>query len=111
MSDLTFVQGDTAPAIRSILKKLQDDGTYAVLNLTSAGVTSIKFQMRKEDDVLYQVDAAAEVVDAAAGSVRYVWAANDLSVPGDYIAQWELTFSGGKVQTTDPAGTITVRRQ
>ena len=109
MSDVTFVQGDTAPPIRGTLKRRQDDGTYVVLDLS--GVISVKFQMRKPDDVRFTVDAAATIVSAIDGTVRYDWVANDLDVDGEYIAQWELDFGAGRIQTTDPANTVTVRRQ
>jgi hypothetical protein len=105
MSEEEFVQGDTAPPITGqILKK---DGTARTL----ADATSVRFQMRKEDDQLYTVDAAAQITDAPDGRVSYSWAANDLSVPGEYLAQWEVHYSDGKVQTTTPPNTVTVRRQ
>lgn len=105
MSDLTLVQGDTAPKIfGSILKP---DGTAKSLT----GVTEVAFQMRKSDDRRYTVDAEADVVDAATGRVSYDWEPNDLAVEGEYIAQWQLTFADGKIQTTQPPNTITVRRQ
>jgi hypothetical protein len=105
MSDLTLVQGDSAPTIFGTV--LKPDGTAKDLS----SVTEVKFQMRKADDRRYTVDAEAEVVDAATGRVSYDWEANDLSVAGEYIGQWQLTFADGKVQTTTPANTITVRRQ
>lgn len=104
MSEQTFVQGDTAPPIRSQIRK--EDDTPKDLT----GVT-VKFQMRKSDDKRYTVDAAASVDDADEGRVSYSWAPNDLAVPGDYICQWELTFGDGRVQTTEPPNEITVRRQ
>ena len=103
---LTFVQGDTAPDITAIIHE-EDDPT-SVIDLTDA---TVRFQMRRADDRRYQVNAAAEVLDEAAGSVSYSWGANDLSVAGTYVVQWEVTYLGGRVQTTSPEVTITVRRQ
>lgn len=105
MSDVTFVQGDDAPPVRGQILKV--DGTP--FDLT--GSTEVRFQMRKPDDRHHSVDAVADVVDNVTGKVRYEWAANDLSVPGDYIAQWQITLPDGRKQTTDPANTLTVRRQ
>lgn len=104
---LTFVQGDTAPDINAIIHE-EDDPT-SVIDLTQ--VSSVKFQMRRSDDRRYQVNSSATIVDAAAGKVRYQWGANDLSVPGTYYVQWELTYAGGRIQTTSPEVAITVRRQ
>jgi len=103
---LTFVQGDTAPDITAIIHE-EDDAT-ALVDLTGA---SVKFQMRKADDRRYRVNAAATVTDAANGAVSYSWGPNDLAQHGTYIVQWEVTYPGGRVQTTSPEVEITVRRQ
>jgi len=103
---LTFVQGDTAPDINGIIH--EEDSPDDIVDLTDC---SVRFQMRKPDDHRYRVNAAATVVDAAAGRVRYSWGANDLSDPGTYVVQWEVTYLGGRVQTTSPEVTVTVRRQ
>lgn len=106
MSDITFVQGDTAPPITGALK--DDDG--APFDLSP--VATVKFQMRKLDDRRYTVDAEADIVGTVTeGNVSYDWDDNDLDVPGEYIGQWELTYLDGRIQTTHPANTITVRRQ
>lgn len=105
MSDVEFTQGDTAPSVTGTIKK--SDGTAR--DLTTA--TEVRFQMRKPDDQRYTVDAEANIVTPLAGRVSYDWGANDLSVPGEYIAQWQITWSDGKIQTTKPPNTLTVRRQ
>jgi 5-hydroxyisourate hydrolase-like protein (transthyretin family) len=101
---LTFVQGDTAPAITAQIVK-ETDGT--AVNLSGAAV---RFQMRKEDDRRFTVNAIATVVAATEGQVSYDWAANDLATPGEYQVQWEVTYADSRVQTT-AVGTVTVRRQ
>jgi hypothetical protein len=106
---LTFVQGDTAPDITAILHE-EDDPTV-ILKLTPDKVSGVRFQMRKADDNRYTVNAAAEVLDGEAGKVSYSWGPNDLGRWGDYIVQWEVTYLGGREQTTSPEVRITVRRQ
>jgi len=106
---LTFVQGDTAPDITAVIHE-EDDPT-AIIDLSPAYVSGVRFQMRRADDRRYQVNAAGEVLDGPAGKVSYSWGANDLSVPGTYVVQWEVTYLGGRVQTTSPEVTVTVRRQ
>lgn len=105
MTDATFVQGDTAPDITATLT---DTVSGAAIDLTGA---TVRFQMRKENDKRFTVNQPATVVDEDAGSVSYRWATNDLSVPGDYQVQWEVTFNDGRVQTQAVPSTITVRRQ
>lgn len=104
---LTFVQGDTAPDITAIIH--EEDAPSSVIDLSLA--SGVRFQMRKQDDHRYTVNAAAAITDAPAGRVSYSWGANDLAVPGTYVVQWEVTYLGGRVQTTSPEVTVTVRRQ
>ena len=100
---LTFVQGDTAPDLQAIIHEEDDD--TVVVDLTGA---SVRFQMRYEDGKRYKVNSAATILDELAGSVSYSWAANDLSQPGTFIVQWEVTYPGGRIQTTSPEVEITV---
>lgn len=100
---LTFVQGDTAPALTATI--IHSDST--ALNLTGS---SVRFQMRKANDKRFTVNEVATLVDAPTGQVEYVWGPNDLAVPGDYQVQWEVTYPDARIQTTAIA-TITVRRQ
>lgn len=104
--EATFVQGNTGPDITA---KLHAEGNVDdPVDLTNA---TVKFQMRRPDDELFTVDAAADIVSALQGQVSYSWGATDLSVSGDYDAQWEITFPDGKVQTTAVPNRIFVRRK
>lgn len=103
---LTFVQGDTGPDIEATIY-LEDDPT----TVTDLSDCDVRFQMRRDEDRRYMVNSPAVVTDAATGAVRYSWGANDLNMPGTYQAQFEVTFPGGRVITTAPLVTLTVRRQ
>lgn len=104
---LTFVQGDTKPDLMAIIHKLDDPTTP--LDLTDC---SVRFQMRRPDDRRFTVNAAASVYgDPETGQVMYSWQGNDLSVPGEYVGQWEITFLGGAVQTTAYEVPIVIRRK
>jgi hypothetical protein len=102
---LIFVSGDTAPDITATITH---ETTGLPVDLTDA---SVRFQMRRRDDRRFTVNQAATLVDAPNGLVRYSWATNDLSVPGDYDIQWEVTYPGGRIQTTAAIESITIRRQ
>lgn len=105
MSDLELVQGDKGLPIKGQI--LKADGTPRGL----ADATGVKFQMRKADDKRYTINATATITDETDGRVEYELGDHDLSVPGEYIAQFEVTYSDGSEQTTTPPNTITVRRQ
>lgn len=103
---LVFVQGDTAPDITATLHLEADPQTP--IPLTGS---TVRFQMRKSDDRRFTVNAAATITSALDGQVSYSWGPNDLATPGEYIVQWEVTYPGGRIQTTATTETLTVRRQ
>lgn len=101
----TFVQDDTEPSVVAVLHK-KDDPTTPI-DLTDCTVV---FQMRKADDKRYTVNAVADILDEETGRVEYTWGANDLSQPGVYQAQWQITYPEGGDETT-PFKEFEVRRQ
>jgi len=103
---LNFTTGDTGPDITAVIHA--EDDVNAPVDLTGA---SVRFQMRLPQGNKYKVNAAAVIDDAVSGQVSYAWGANDLSQPGEYQAQFEVTYPGGKVQTTYPPVPLTVHRQ
>jgi hypothetical protein len=97
----TFTAGDTAPTFTATLTT---DGAAA--NLTGAAVV-LHFATPSG-----ALSPAASLVDAAAGTISYSWAADDLSDARVGVWSWEaqVTFSNGKVQTF-PGGSFRVAAQ
>lgn len=84
---------DTAPTLDATLK----DAAGNPENLENA---SVRFHMRKQGESgSPKVDAAATVLDASAGTVRYSWTAADTNVPGIYLGEFEVAYQDGSVQT------------
>ena len=90
--DFYWKQGDTAPAIAEQLF----DGTGTAVNLAGA---SVKFMMQGPGDAAVKVNATATITDDATGKVSYTPSSTDTNTPGDYLVEWQVTFSGGAIET------------
>lgn len=101
MSDILFVVDDTQPSVSGDLTNV--DGSP--LDLTGC---TVRFQVRLAMDRRLSVDAAAEILSAAAGTVRYDWSNGDITWPGDYVSRWQVTYPDDTVQHTTPENTISV---
>ena len=94
--------GDTGPTNPTTL--VDRDGTPANL----AGAT-VRFVMRPTPHASpVKIAAAAAVDDAAGGIVHYERQAADTDTPGVFHAEYEVTYSSGRVQTYPESGYITV---
>ena len=98
MADYVVKQGDTAPPFADTLL----DNLGNPVNLTGA---TVRFVMRPQRRRLVKVAAAATVVqvgdgsDGSKGKVRYSQTSGDVDTPGLYDVEWEVTYSGGKIET------------
>lgn len=85
----TFFVGNRNPAITQTITI-----NGVAVDLTGSTVT---FRMRPMGSSTLKVNAAAQIVNASAGQVQYVWAAPDVDTAGVYLCWWVVT-SGGKTQ-------------
>jgi len=92
MSTFYIKQNDTSPSLEATL----EDGYGVPVDLTNA---SVRFHMRALGAVSAVVDQPADVVDEVNGVVRYVWQDSDTAVPGNYQAEFEVTFISSKIET------------
>ncbi len=101
MTDASFTirRGDTAPAIQATLL----DGAGNPVNLTGA---TVRLHVGRSGQPI--VDAPATIVDAAGGVVSYAWQAQDLATPGQWLAEWEVTYATGEVETFPNASQLLV---
>lgn len=100
MSTFQIRRNDTAPPIEATLTA--DD---AAVDLTGA---TVRFHMQDTSGTV-KVDAAADLVVAASGTVKYDWTADDTDSGGWFKAEWEVTFSDGTIRTFPNPGYTNVR--
>jgi len=85
-------QNDTSPSLQATLK----DGADNAVDLTAA---TVRFHMRQLGSQTVKVDSAATVSDADNGVVYYQWSASDTDTIGSFEAEFEVTFSGGEIES------------
>ena len=105
MSELHLVQGDVGIVLRGAL--LNDD-TEGPLDITGCDVY---FQMRKSDDLNYQINGLCANINEPGGLVTYKTGANDLGITGDFLGQFEVRYPDDTIQTTKDWLKIKVRKQ
>lgn len=93
MSIFYIRQGDTKPDLRRTL--LDEDGV--AVDLTTA--TAVVFNLRGPDGTVVIDNAAAELTTPAAGIVTYEWAVGDTADAGTFTGEFEVTWTGGGVQS------------
>lgn len=101
MESFKITQNDTSPPIRGDCLS----GTGQPVDVTGA---TVKFYMRELESDVLTVDGSGSVVDGQAGTIGYAWAPGDTSSPGVYLAEFEVTYPGGDVETF-PSQQIPVR--
>lgn len=55
-----------------------------------------------------KISAPAEILDEVEARVRYNWQPADTDTEGAWLAEWEITFSDGKIATVPNDGYIKV---
>ena len=81
------------PTVDQRIQATLTDGAGAVVDLTSA---TVRFLMRAKNATSAKVAAAATIVNAAGGVVKYTWTGTDTDTAGRYLAEFEVTIGGKK---------------
>lgn len=98
----TYKQNDTLPEYTATLVKKSHDGIVTPIDLSGSSVKFLMKSITKAPQTV--IDNAAELVEASAGKVKYVWESGDLQTHGSYSVEWEITFGDGKILTVPSVG-------
>lgn len=98
MSFHSIKQNDRRPQAATILKR----GTTVVDLTLASSVTFIMRNPYKTGDP--KVRSSAVILDAEAGSVEYRWLSGDTDTPGEWFAEWEVTWGDGTTETFPTVG-------
>lgn len=96
----TIKQNDTSPGLRYDLSLFEGQ------ELTNA---SVQFHMTTVDRETVVVNAAAEVFSDADQIIQYNWSPADTAASGVYLAEFQVTFSDGSIETYPNDGYILVK--
>jgi hypothetical protein len=89
--DFVIKAFDELPSIRATLSVAGNP-----VDLTGA---TVRFIMVPKGAKTVKVKAPAVIVAPTQGVVRYDWTSADTNTPGEYQAEWEVTFTDGKSQS------------
>lgn len=95
-------RGDTSPAIEKALV----DADGVAINLTGA---TVRFIMARRGSTIATVNAAATIIDAAGGIVRYTWQVGDTTEHGTYDGEFEVTYTGGAIESFPNDGFLEIK--
>ncbi len=101
MADLTLKANDTRPLVEAQLGHVSVEANAALATALAQPGVAVSFVMRLQSQVsgAPQINKPAQVYDAAERIVRYLWGVADTAKPGVYLAEWEVVFADGSIQT------------
>jgi len=105
MSDFYLKRGDTSPAIKY---QLQDHDGNAV-DISGA---EVRFIMEDHSGTVIiddDTNGNVSIIDATNGQVKYDWQSSDTRSSGFFLAEWEVTFSNGAVETWPNSHTLDIQ--
>lgn len=104
-NDFFIKVGSLLPYLDIVAKQTNPDGTQSVYPLT--GATGATFRMTKIGQTARKInDAAAVILDANAGKLRYGWASADTdpNSEGEYFGEFAVSFPGSVTPLIFPTG-------
>lgn len=107
MDTLYLVQGDNGSQVKVVITR---DDTGLPVNLTGATPT-LKFKKKNTSSVLTSINSSTSLSsELEAGIALFQFDATALEItPGDYVAEVQITFSDGNIETVYEELEFTIR--
>lgn len=103
-ANIVYKAHDTHPPLEATLK--WHDGSAIDLSQAAEVVFTMNDAVRRTPIIHRR---PVTIVNAANGLVRVDWQAGDLQIPGEYDAEFEITFQNGRVLTVPNTGYIRIQ--
>jgi hypothetical protein len=100
--DFYIKKDDQLPEIEATLR----DADLVAVDIT--GNIGVRFIMAAKGGAV-KVDASATVVSAVGGVVKYSWQEPDTDTAGNFIAEFEVEFSDGRLETFPNSTNINIK--
>lgn len=94
----TIKRGDFGSPVRGVLT---DAATGDRVDIAGADVRFVLRLRGSSEPFLYELASNDQDLEdeSTNGNVSYTWQEGDTDTPGIYKLEWEVTYSGGEVQT------------
>lgn len=106
---MTFTVGDTAPPLTGACQQT-DTSCGTPTSVTPANLAGAAVKLRIDCAGVITLVRTPITTAPADGAWEYDWQYGDLSVPGVYSVEAQVTYGDGKIQTFGPAS-FRVKRQ
>lgn len=103
-TDFSINQGDSLPVLSAALTYDDQTGTPLASDLTGATVLLVL-----RDPTTQAIRLSVPAVVVLPDTVTYTFTPTDTATPGDFLAQWQVTFPGGQQQSFPTDGYDNVR--
>ena len=109
VADFTIKTHDTAPFIAQTLL----DWTGNPVDIAGASVIFVMSAFGEDPQFVLSEPASNDqtgdhLTDGSTGYVSYEWQDGDTDVAGAYVAEWEVTFLNGEVETFPNGGHVDI---
>jgi hypothetical protein len=103
----TIKRNDTLPNL--IVNVIDRGCLYEKQSFSLSGVTGVTFSMLNTDCDYHKISLKeAQIQCVSGGTIQYIWDPEDTNESGNYLGEFELTFTGGGKMSIPQIGGINI---